>query len=71
MKPWKLILVNGRIMCKSSCESVEHLLLHCPIARELWSFALTAFGITWAIPSQMIDLLTVWRGCLYVTETGL
>ena len=71
MKPWMLILINECIMCKSGCESVKHLLLQRPTARELWSFAVTAFGVTWAIPSQMIDLLTVWRRCLYVTETGL
>lgn len=27
------------IMCNCNCESVEHLLLHSPMARELWSFA--------------------------------
>jgi len=25
-------------MCKKSGESIEHLLLHCDVAREIWSF---------------------------------
>ena len=35
---WKMVVVNRCIMCKFSCETIEHLLLHCPIASELWSF---------------------------------
>lgn len=35
---WKMVVVNRCIMCKFSCETIEQLLLHCPIASELWSF---------------------------------
>ena len=41
----KLAVINRCIMCKCSRETVEHLLLHCSIAQELWSFAFTAFGV--------------------------
>jgi len=36
-------------MCKGSGESVDHLLLHCPIAIELWSMVLVwnPFGDAW------------------------
>ena len=46
------ILLKGKIwiwdwcfMCKSNGESVDHLLIHCPIATELWSMVFTLFGI--------------------------
>ena len=32
-------------MCKSYGESVDHLLLHCPIVFELRSMVFTLFGI--------------------------
>ena len=37
-------------MCKSSGESVDHLFLHCPVARDLWSIVLGLFGVSWVIP---------------------
>lgn len=39
----RLVLVNRCIMCKGISETVEHLLLHCIIARELWSFCIYSF----------------------------
>ena len=35
-------------MCKRDEESVDHLLLHCPIVRELWEMVFAFFGIQWA-----------------------
>ena len=32
-------------MCKRCGESVDNLLLHCPIAYELWSMVFSLFGI--------------------------
>ena len=32
-------------MCKHSGESVNHLLLHCNVAREVWNFVLGAYGV--------------------------
>ena len=34
-------------MCKNDWESVEHLLIHCPYASDLWSFVFILFGISW------------------------
>ena len=36
-------------MCKRCGESVDHLLLHCPIASELWSLVFCLFGIHWVM----------------------
>ena len=38
-------LVGWCCMCRCNGEMVDHLLLHCSIAFELWSFAFTSFGI--------------------------
>jgi hypothetical protein len=41
-----LIVPNWCCMCKRSGESVDHLLLHCFVARELWSMVFGLFGIS-------------------------
>jgi hypothetical protein len=47
-------------MCKKSEESIDHLLLHCDVARELWSYFLTLFGVEWGMPRRVLDLLNSW-----------
>lgn len=42
-------------MCKRDEESVDHLLLHCPIAIELWETVFAFFGIQWVMPRRVID----------------
>ena len=49
-------------MCKSTGESVDHLLLHCPIVYELWSMVFALFGIHWAMPKTAVELLACWQG---------
>ena len=39
------ILIDWCCMCKKSGESVDHLLLHCPLAWKLWSMVLGLFGV--------------------------
>ena len=36
-------------------ESVDHLLLHCPIAYEMWSMIFCLFGICWVMPQRVAD----------------
>ena len=45
-------------MCKCNGESVNHLLLHCPIAIELWAMALGLFGVYWVMPKTVVDLFS-------------
>ena len=49
-------------MCKRCGESVDHLLLHCPIAYELWSMVFCLFGIHWVMPYKVSEVLASWPG---------
>ena len=49
-------------MCKKSGESVNHLLLHCPIAYDLWSMVWALFGLQWVMPHGVSDLFSSWQG---------
>lgn len=49
-------------MYKQSGENVDYLLLHCPIAFEMWSMVFCLFGIHWVLPSQVKVLLASWQG---------
>ena len=41
----KVLILDWCYMSKSNGESVDYLLLHCPIVYELWSMVFTLFGI--------------------------
>ena len=51
-------------MCKSCGESFEHILLHCPVARELWSFNLFSFWGSIDQPLKVIECFLVGRICI-------
>lgn len=36
---------------------MEHLLLHCNVAFELWSSVIRSFGFQWVLPGIVTDLL--------------
>jgi hypothetical protein len=57
-----LIVVDWCSMCKRSGESVDHLLLHCDVARALWSVLFSLFDVTWVMNDRVIDLLACWKG---------
>jgi len=40
-----VVVVKWCCMCKKSGESIDHLLLHCDVARDLWSYFLTLYGV--------------------------
>ena len=56
-----MVLVNRCCLCKVSAESVDHLLLHCPLAKELWDSILSLFGVSWVMPHQVRELITCWQ----------
>ena len=66
----RVMIQDWCCMCKSSGESVNHLLLHCPVAWELWSMVLILFGITWVMPRGVVDLLNCWHGPRSKSEAG-
>ena len=49
-------------MCKRNGESVDHLLIHCPLAFDLWSLVFTLFCIHWIMPKTVVELLACWQG---------
>ena len=53
-------LANRCCLCCCNVESVDHLLLFCPIAHSLWMYMLRLFGINWVMPSSVVDLLFSW-----------
>lgn len=59
-----IILEDWCCMCKCSSELVDHLLIHCSVARELWSFILLAFGVVWVMPHRLVNALFWWKGLL-------
>ena len=53
-------LANRCYLCCCNAESVNHLLLFCPIAHSLWMYMLRLFGIDWVMPGAIKDLLLCW-----------
>ena len=61
-----LILVSWCCLCKADGESVDHLLLHCMYAKELWDMIFGWFGISWVMPKRVVELFDCWQwnmGC--------
>ena len=54
-------MVGWCCMCKRSGESVNHLLLHCRVVREVWNFILRSFGVSWVFPKTVSELLSGWH----------
>ena len=54
-------LANQCCMCCCDGESVDHLLVHCPVTHTLWTFMLQTFGIHWVMPGSVASLLFCWH----------
>ena len=54
------ILVNWCCMCHCNEETVNHLLLHCPVAHSLWVYMFQIFRIQWVMPGSMESLVYCW-----------
>ena len=57
----KVLILDWCYTCNSNGQSVDHLLLHCPIVYELWSMVFTLFGIHWAMPKTVVEILACWQ----------
>ena len=51
-----ILVLDWCYMCKSWGESVDRLILRCPIAYDLWSLVFCLFGIHWVMPHKVIQL---------------
>jgi hypothetical protein len=58
----RLFVLDWCGMCKRDGESVDHLLLHCSIAHEIWDLVFSMFGVHWVMPRRVMDLLFCWPG---------
>jgi hypothetical protein len=56
----KTIIVDRCYLCKRDGESVDHLLLHCDVASTQWNLVFSRFGMSWVMPSRVIDLFACW-----------
>uniref|UniRef100_A0A2N9I6Z1 Reverse transcriptase zinc-binding domain-containing protein n=1 Tax=Fagus sylvatica TaxID=28930 RepID=A0A2N9I6Z1_FAGSY len=54
------VMANYCCMCKAAEETVDHLLLHCGVAREIWSFVFRSFGIDGVLLNSFTELLFGW-----------
>ena len=57
-----IILLDWCHMCKRCGESVDHLLLHCPITFKLCSLVFCLFGLHWVMPHKVIESFESWQG---------
>jgi hypothetical protein len=48
-------------MRKKSGESINHLLLQCEVALEVWNMVCQLFGVTWVMPGRLKECLGSWR----------
>jgi hypothetical protein len=56
----QVVVINGCFMCKKDGESVDHLLLHCEVAYALWCNIFSRLGLSWVMPSSVLDLCACW-----------
>jgi hypothetical protein len=64
LRKQRVLVVDWCFMCKRSGESIDHLLLHCPISQELWCFILCLFGVQLVMPRGVKELLDCWKAGL-------
>ena len=62
LRKWGIVVMDYCFICKSHGESVTHLLLHCVVTWELCSLVFCLFGVHWAVPYSVIELLSCWKG---------
>ena len=50
-------MANRCFLCENGEKSVDHLLIHCDVAHDLWHFVFSLFGVPWVLPSTLKDVL--------------
>ena len=64
LRKQQVVMVNWCCLCKVDGESIDHLFLHCSVAKQLWDCILTLFGVHWVMPRNLPDLIACWPGAL-------
>ena len=60
LKKWGRTLANRCFLCGKDEETIDHLLLHCSMARLQWDFLLAIFGVNWVFPKSVSETLLSW-----------
>ncbi|WJZ84180.1 hypothetical protein VitviT2T_003796 [Vitis vinifera] len=55
-------LPNRCFLCGCEEETVNHILIHCIVARVLWDMICALVGIKWVFPETVKEVLLSWRG---------
>jgi len=55
-----VIVIDRCCMCKINGETMDHLLLHCEVARVLWNAIFSHFSLSWVMPLRVVDLFACW-----------
>ncbi|RVW31433.1 putative mitochondrial protein [Vitis vinifera] len=63
-------LPNCCFLCGSDEENVNHLLIHCTVARVLWRIVLSLFGAQWVFPEFVKEVVLSWKES-YCDSVGL
>ena len=58
------MVVDWCCMCKRNGETLDHLLLNCPISQELWNMLCFLFGVHWVMPRGVVELIACCPGKL-------
>ncbi|RVW15454.1 putative ribonuclease H protein [Vitis vinifera] len=65
-------LPNCCFLCGCAEENVNHILLHCIVARALWDIIFGLLDIKWVFPETVKEALTSWRAlCWEEKETDM
>ena len=57
-----MTFANRCFMCEEEEETIDHLLIHCKIAKMLWDLILSIVGISWVFPNSVLHTLLAWQG---------
>ena len=57
-----MTFANRCFMCEEEDETIDHLLIHCKIAKMLWDLILSTVGISWVFPHSVRHTLLAWQG---------
>lgn len=53
-------VIDWWYLCKGDGESVNHVLLHCSVARGLWVHVFGILNLHWIMPERVTDVLLSW-----------
>ena len=58
------MVIDCCCMYKRDEETIDHLLMHRPVARELWNLVFSLFGVLWVMPMGLWILQQAGQGSL-------